>query len=59
MTHVRIIRTLLFAAALAIAPSASYAVNVSANDGNGTQYRTVSYGNGADVSGNLRATSSS
>lgn len=59
MTLTKLIRTFFLAAALAIAPAAAYAVNVSANDGNGTQYRTASHGNGADVSGSLRATSSS
>jgi hypothetical protein len=41
---------------LTVAPAAAYAVNVSSSDGNGVQYRTQSYGNGAAVSGNLRST---
>ena len=42
---------------LVLMPAAAFAVNVSANDGNGEQHRTRSYSNGADVSGNLRSTS--
>ena len=50
-------RTLALAGALSLAPAAAYAVNVSANDGNGEQVREVSYNNGAAVKGWLRSTS--
>lgn len=49
--------TSAFVVSLALIPSAAWAVNVSANDGNGEQHRVKSYSNGADVSGSLRSTS--
>lgn len=38
-------------------PASAWAVNVSANDGNGEQHRTKTYANGADVTGDLRSAS--
>jgi hypothetical protein len=49
-------RGLTLGVLLAIAPASAFAVSVSSDDGNGTQYRTESYSNGAKVSGNLRST---
>lgn len=48
---------LLAAVAIAFAPSAAYAVNVSSSGGNGTQVVTVGYDNGFSASGQLRKAS--
>jgi hypothetical protein len=53
----KLVKSTVVALALAAMPTAAYAVSVSSNDGSGTQYRTVSYSNGAKVSGTLRSTS--
>jgi hypothetical protein len=53
----KLVKSTVVALALVAMPTAAYAVSVSSNDGSGTQYRTVSYSNGAKVSGTLRSTS--
>lgn len=53
-------RSLMFAACLALMPSAAFAVSVSANDGSGVQDRVRYYqsnGHYVDVSGTLKSTS--
>lgn len=57
MLAYKIARGAALGAALAILPAAAFAVNVSANDGNGEQHRTYTYSNGAKVSGDLKSTS--
>lgn len=54
--EMRNLKVLVAALALALSvPATALAVNVSSNDGLGTQHRVKSYGNGAEVSGNLRS----
>lgn len=57
IVKLKLLKSSVMALTMMAMPAAAYAVNVSANDGSGTQYRTVSYSNGAKVSGTLRSTS--
>lgn len=52
----RLVTVMCFAAIGIAAPAGAWAVNVSSNDGNGTQNPTHWYSNGADLSGILRST---
>jgi putative hemolysin len=54
--HSKTIKTVLAGLALAAAPVTAYAVNVSSNDGSGSQGVTSWYNNGASLSGSLRST---
>lgn len=56
ITSKTVARGIAFGLLLTIAPAAAYAVSVSSDEGNGTQTRKTSYGNGADVQGTLRST---
>ncbi|GAB3054455.1 hypothetical protein GCM10027053_14090 [Intrasporangium mesophilum] len=54
----RLVRTLATATLMVSAPAAAFAVSVSSGDGSGTQYRQISYNNGAYVSGFLKSAAS-
>ncbi|WP_028050592.1 hypothetical protein [Cellulomonas sp. URHD0024] len=53
-TVVKIVAAATF---MMMVPVAAYAVNVSDNDGSGEQHRTLTYANGARVTGSLKSTS--
>lgn len=52
----KIMRIFMLTASLAFTPATAWAVNVSSDDGSGTQHVETWYKNGADMSGWLKST---